>query len=87
MAKPIYEVGYWHNSENIKNEIIKFNLRYKKGHEDEMPSHTELKYHDYTALSRAIIFHGGTIKIADMFGLKLDDKRRKISKKMKEWRK
>ncbi len=80
MAKPIYETGYLDNLENIKKEIIKFNFRYKKGHEDEMPTYAELRLYDHSILARYVLFHGGSIKIADQFGLKLSDRRRRISK-------
>jgi hypothetical protein len=80
MAKSIYETNYLDNLENIKKEIIKFNFRYKKGHENEMPTYAELRLHDYSVLARNITSHGGSIILADQFGLKLSDRRRNISK-------
>ena len=80
MAKPMYEAGYLNNVQNFKKEILLFNSKYKKGHEDEMPTYAELRLHDYSVLARNISSHGGTIILADRFGLKLSDRRRNISK-------
>jgi hypothetical protein len=85
MAKPMYEAGYLSNIENFKKEILSFNSRYKKGHENEMPTYAELRLHDYSVLAREISYYGGSAKIADMFGLKLNSRRRNISNN-KGWR-